>query len=585
VPAASTARERPKDVPPPTPINFPRYATTAPAAAAAPDGAADTTKNLPALLQKIVRPTEVLPSHLEALGVHVIPNVPPSELIPDLDLVPDFEAWHELSPDDVHNTNESTRRPLNTGTLSPGCQAYLDRRRELSIPNTAAFRAVRRVPPPKGQSQARLGNSFEFFRHLELFSAFWEDTSQPPAAADKAEENDAKADAAPSDGTATNDADPSEFKFWRTGSGTQMPPEYRQNIVTAFLKLVAYDYGCNVSAPRTEPRLYLNSKSSSSPSAGTPDAGRTSYFSSGCTFIFRTPRTREAARAGIVEGPLVAVSARHSTVFSADQDRDSLVDLSRELIAALITAQHRAREGRTEKRVGEGEWWTTKPRWGGGPGGPIGREVEMEAGLDETVGDKDAPPSAATPPAPRPEDGASRLNSRLAILSGGPGSSSGSGFVVKSNNKRAKKSGGTLPMYDNYRMVRPPAATWDKKTQYASIGRRRGVDYDDVFVVSALFHHVSILRVRVPDRLLAVLEGTAGAGSHGPETWGGVEVKRSRWFDLFQVDDRVEGMQLVWTMVSFLMRKDDDPVDDKDTNTTPSTATTAPARDVNMTDV
>lgn len=496
-------------------------------------------------------------SHFEALGVHVIPDATPGQLLPDPAYIPDFAAWDALSADEVHTVNESTRKRLNTGNLSPGCQTYLERRRELSIANEAAYRTVRRMQAPKGQSQARLGNAYEFYRHLELFASYWEDTSKPQAVPnlEAGENGDSKgedADAAIDGGKPAEEAEAAAFS--RTGAGHQMPPDYRQTMITVFLKLVAYDFTCNVTAPRTEPRLQITNKP---PNDAPP---RSSYFSSGCVFVFRTPTTREAARAGIVEGPIAAVSARHTVTFppaesATGKDRESTLDLAREVIAALITAQHRAREGRTEKRIGEDAWWCTKPRWGGGSGGPIGREVEMLSGADQTVGDKDAP-LPDTKPAP-PQGPYSRPSgaSGLAIHAAGGGIMASSSGPFK-GVKRQKKSG-NHPMYDNYRMVRPPAATWDRRAKYKAIGRARGADYDDVFVVSAVLHHVSIVRVRVPDRLLAVLAGDSDAGSDSGDarSWGKLEMWRSPWFDLFQVDERVQAMQLIWCMMAWTMRE------------------------------
>ena len=543
---------------------------------------------LVAMLQSIVRPIDIDMTHFQALGVQVIPNSEVADLLPDPSLIPEFAAWSKLDSDEVHATNESTRKPLNNGNLSPGCQVYLDRKRELSIANSDAFRTVRRVPPPKGKSQARLGNSFEFYRHLDLVSSFWDDTSKPRPSVTRKENSTGIANG-DSNGTSLANSEapdvPEEYKYYRASTGNQMPAEYRQNLATAFLKLVAYDYGCNVSASRMEPRLYLTNNPPPVPpvtpsTQPSPSSTRRSYFSSSCTFVFRTPTTREAARAGVVEGPLAAVSVRHTTTFPptrrapsaptsstagasssapaasdpltaapAPLDKDSAIDLARELIAALVTAQHRAREGRKEKRFGEGEWWTTKPRWGGRPGGPIGREVDMQSGLDGAVGDKDAPlPSVNdTVQTPAKDPGSRRSSSRLL-------SSSPSGFNGGSSksSKRLKKSG-NLPMYDNYRMVRPPSAAWDPKARYSAIGRTSGTDYDDIFVVSCLFHHVSVLRVRVPDRLLAVLEG-ADDDDLTARTWGKLELRRSRWFDLFKIDERVAAMELVWSMMSYLMR-------------------------------
>ncbi|KAB5518761.1 hypothetical protein GE09DRAFT_1044624 [Coniochaeta sp. 2T2.1] len=596
IPTPVASNKAPKDVPPPTPVNFPRCVTDdEDEATSTPHG------HISAVLQGIHRPTEVTLSHLRALGVHVTQDASPADVIGDAAAIPDFDAWDRLEPDEAHVANDSSKRPLNNGNSSPGCIVYLDRKRELCTPNEAAYRAVRRIQPPPGQSQARLGNSYEFYRYLEMFSAFWDDTSKPPppvpaTTVDSPKPSEDDDNSKPESGAASSTASttsnasstssdksppnqPPESITHRTGTGCQMPPDCRQNILTSFLKLVAYDFGCNVSAPRTEPRLYV-----SSPPTPPRHPARNSYFSSGCTFIFRTPTTREAARAGIVEGPLAAVSARHTTSFtpSNPSDKDSMMDLSRELIAALLTAQHRRRGGKTERRIGEGEWWASKPRWGGGPGGPIGREIEMLAAAgsstDVVMGDKDASPESELPPEdallapaaaslsrdgpyPLPAGQGSDSARTRALPSRLAGSIGGSGMETK-GAKRLKKSGNgsTLPMYDNYRMVRPPSAAWDRKTRYEAVGRRGGADCDDVFVVSSLFHHVSVVRVRVPDRLMEVLEGADDEGEG--KSWGGLEVWRSKWFDFFLAEDRIEAMRLVWGMMAFLMRKEEEEGDD-----------------------
>ncbi|KAK3348073.1 hypothetical protein B0H65DRAFT_165070 [Neurospora tetraspora] len=570
IPLATAPQGPPKDVPPPTPVNFPRfYPQVQDDQQIAPGAADETPKSVVTLLQGIVRPAQLAIAHFEALGVHVVPNSTAADLIPDPSYIPDFAAWEELSSDAAHEANESTRVPLVSGNRSPGCNTYLERKRELLFPNETGYRTVRRIQPPKGQSHARLGNCYEFFRQLDMLSNYWDDTSVVDQPAPEGEEEDKDALAS---------------KPRRTGAGNQMPPDFRQQMVQTFLKLVAYDFGCNTAPARAEPRLHITSRN--------PSSARSSYFSSGCTFMYKTPTTREEARAGIVEGPVAAVSARHSTGFppppedpnESSTDPDHVFDLGRELVAALVTAQHRAREGRTEKRIGEGAWWCTKPRWGGGPGGPIGREIEQQTSGDDTlVGDKDAPPPAAdaavaTAAAPAEKPAKVSISSRLASRASPFGplpstrlperekeSSSGPAKGVK----RLKKSG-NMAMYDNYRMVRPPALTWDKKAKYAAIGRAAGAEYDDIFVVSALYHHISIVRVRVPDQLMAVLEGRAEHEfEDGKRSWGKLEVRRSKWFDLFKPEDRVEAMKLVWCMMNWLMRavpKDEEEKEKVDQN-------------------
>ncbi|KAM0322427.1 hypothetical protein ACHAQA_009494 [Verticillium albo-atrum] len=489
-------------------------------------------------LQTVYRPGQVAPPIFEALGVHVIPDTAAADLLPDPAFLPDFAAWDALSADEARQRNDETKRPLNTGVQSPGCQTYQDRRRELSIPNDDAYRVVRRLPPLKGQQQARLGNAYEFYRCLEALTTFWSDTSKPPTPpADASDESSQDKDAA------AQPDKPEETPFSiRTAAGTSMPGDYRQNLVNAFLKLVAYDFGCNASAPRAEPRLHLIAPSvgSSSRKGSETPSRRSSYFASGCTFVFRSPRTRDAARQGLVDGPLAAVSARASTTF--DTEADHSIDFAREIVAALITAQHRAREGKTELRPGHGQWWTTERRWGGGQGGPIGREVERDA----VAGDKDVPgvdrkaAEATTALGPSSSSSSSSSSSRPGAPSGLPAS------------KRPRKQ---MSIYDNYRMVRPPSASWDIKTRYEAIGKARGAGYDDIFVVSCLFHHVSILRVRVPDRLLDVLGGASDEGQ--TRSWGELEVRRSKWHDLFIVEQRVAAMELVWGVMAWMMRAPD----------------------------
>ncbi|KXH60479.1 hypothetical protein CNYM01_08822 [Colletotrichum nymphaeae SA-01] len=521
----------PKDIPPPTPVTLPQSRPQLGAPSTTPAG---QKKPLTSVLQDVYRPGDINSAIFDALGVHLIPDAPTADLIPDSAYLPDFEGWGKLSPEEAREKNAETRVVLNNGVQSPGCQTFLDRQRELSHSNEDAFRTVRRIPAPKGQQQARLGNSYEFFRCLEAFTTYWDDPTNPYVHTEEAQE--AKDVTVDGDKTERdNPKTPERPRIFRTSTGSSMPGEYRQSLLTAFLKLVAYDFGCNVSAPRTEPRLHITSGPAPSSqtqlskrqqavaaAAATP---RTSYFASGCTFIFRTPRTREAARQGIVEGPLAAVSARASISF--DKENEEVIDLARELVAALLTAQHRAREGKTEKKFGDGAWWTTKPRWGGGSGGPIGREVERDA----IQGDKDDAASAA---------GAA---------------TSGSG---ERGQPAAKKPRKNMSIYDNYRMVRPPSASWDRKTRYEAIGKVKGVGYDDVYVISSLFHHISVLRVRVPERLLEVLEGAAeqaGGDDDVRRSWGQVEARRSPWYDFFVLEERLEAMKLVWSLMGWLMRK------------------------------
>lgn len=98
--------------------------------------------------------------------------------------------------------------------------------------------------------------------------------------------------------------------------------------------------------------------------------------------------------------------------------------------------------------------------------------------------------------------------------------------------------------------MNPPGPTWDRKAKYMAIGKVAGVGYDDVFLVSALNHHICVVRARIPENLLEVLEG-------GDKEWEAVKMWRSRWFDMYLGKDRVDAMGLIWGMMAWLMRKID----------------------------
>ncbi|CAM1503787.1 Fc.00g013780.m01.CDS01 [Cosmosporella sp. VM-42] len=497
----------PKDIPPPTPITLPRYQPFA-----KDDDPVQPSESLPSLLQHTGRSPAILGRlGISAVGLNLNLDAKPEDIIPDPSYIPNFDQWDKLSLDEAREQNHDTRNPLRNGNSSPGCQTYIERKNELSTPNEDAFRTVRRIQPPKGKQQPRLGNTYEFFRCLESFTSFWDDPTQPPQLPPSPEitspeELNSPSETKPED--AKKDDGPTVL---RTASGSSMPADYRNSLISAFIKLVAYDFGCNVSPSRVEPRLHLRSPE------GSRDPRKT-YCPSGCTFVFQSPMTREAARAGMVYGPLAAVSARGTTDFlTPDMETAQALDLAREIIAGLITAQHRAREGKTEMRFGDGQWWTKEKRWGGGPGGPIGREVEKDA----VQGDKDAKPTD--------EDG-----------------------IQRPLSKKPRKN---MSIYDNYRMIRPPASTWDRKAYYAAIGKPKGTDYDDIFVISSLFHHISILRVRVPNRLLEVLQGSRDQDLT-KRSWGKVEAWRSPWYDLFEAEQRVTALKLLWGVMAYQMRKD-----------------------------
>ena len=536
---ASDAKEengppRVREPPTETPVVFPKIIPpppTLPPPADAPP--------LRTFLRGIQRPTDIKLEHAAAFGLHLIEDSPLEDFMPDLSYLPKPE-WRQPLPEDYVQPAMGQGPLLNNGRNAPGHKAYYDRCKELSINNGTAFRMVRRLPNLPGE-EARLGNSYEFYKNLEVFSGFWKDTTlQGP-------------EPYIGDGIET----PLHQRVHvRTGTGSQTPGEFRQALLSSFVKLVTFDFTCNVSLPRVEPRLFLGpSKSADGKFPGTSPP---TSFPTNVSFVYRTPNDRLSARGGIIEGPIAALSARHTTGFETTFEQ--ALDLCREIVGILCTAQQRAREGVTEAGHDEkdgSKWWCHKPRWGGGSGGPIGKEedrgdagdggesvsVAIEKSLAEAKAQKDEDKGSGRGGAIGGRDDLDAI--RAALAAGDPLPQLTAGPTP--SRKKAGK-GQTMSMYDNYRNVRPPSSTWDKKCRYTAIGKVQGAEYDDIFLVNCVNHHVCVSRARVPKSLIDTIEGHQEKISEPLKVW------RTKWCDLFNQEERIEAYNAIWGMMNWLMR-------------------------------
>lgn len=79
-------------------------------------------------------------------------------------------------------------------------------------------------------------------------------------------------------------------------------------------------------------------------------------------------------------------------------------------------------------------------------------------------------------------------------------------------------------------------------------------------MVSSLNHHISVLKLRVhPLYLQYLTEGTLPSGPPIDVDWCSPKLHRTRWFDLFDVNDRNEAMRGIWGIMNYLMRAQDTP--------------------------
>lgn len=121
------------------------------------------------------------------------------------------------------------------------------------------------------------------------------------------------------------------------------------------------------------------------------------------------------------------------------------MDLLREVAALLLLAQERAREGKSEKKPGEGKWYTNTPRWGGGPGGEVGNATENS---DEDPAKKDEKKSG-----------------------------------TKTRNRRTSAA-------EAYKRLHPGMGTWDARVTYEAIGKDEGSEVDDVSPLAVILQRI-----------------------------------------------------------------------------------------------
>lgn len=446
----------------PTPLKFPAYNLS--------DGANESESSLHDLynvLSSIKRPQDISPERFRALNLRVEPDVPLEHIVQgeQMDSLPPL-PWE---PDQA--SEDSPRPVMNNDVPYPTAERFELLQKELLLDNDDGYREVARLPPREGRQRVRITQTRKFWVGLERMSQYW-DTSldnyyerpatpkkDPEDAADKMQtdepkKDDSKENTQPDPMDIDNQATPqasnggpspekeespmvSMYTGRRSGAGHEMPEEVREDAVRSFAEMAAWSFGCQVAAPTLPPRL----------------AVRSLLFPIRQSFgAARSPRDRQLARKGVMEGPVFVGQCRPDTTFRNEDEAPGLAigelcDLYREVGAMLLAAQERAREGTKEVKPGEGKWWTTKPRWGGAP----------NDGIEEDVINSDDQPST--------DAGNARKRSKHGHPPGG---------------SRRSGNGRKLSNSERWKLVQPGPSLWDKRTHYMQIGKSQESPFDDV---------------------------------------------------------------------------------------------------------
>ncbi len=413
--------------------------------------------------------------------------------------------------------------------------------KELEVENGVGFAVVSRqfkvdVKPP------RLSYMRKFWESLENMSRYWDcsldqyfeqstndeghtkdessDSLRPDDRENSAKRQRMESGTTPPD---TNDGPIAVYKGRRISNGAMMPDKFRAETLHAFVEGVAWPFQSTLSPPRVQPRVWV---------------GKLSLPVRQSAAVYRVPKDRTKGRLGWLEGPIFGLQTRPETDFS--KPGTLRIDHLREVGELLHLAQERHREGKTEVKPGEGQWWTTKPRWGGGVGGDaqneIGNTDALEA-IDELLD-------------------AAKNNDRTS----------------KARNSRLKSTPAML-----WEEVKCGKGHWDPKCDYEAIGKNKDSPYDEVsvlqarkmcygvctsslhhpfadtmpsvfrlclpsanffqvFLISSINCHVSLSKLTVHSAYLDYLEvGEIPNPLPQDPSWCRPKLERSQWYDLFQV--------------------------------------------------
>lgn len=591
-----TEKER-KAPPAPTQLDFPDYTSQSPGTPLT----SASSRRLFRLLCSLTRPQNITHEYLQILNLSVKSSASFGDLL-----------FSSIDPD--HN---GPTQILQSDRLDQIV-------RELRFDPWDAFREVIRLPPLFGRSRIRLSHTRRFWSGLEKMSQYW-DCSMDQHYEVLCTEEDSSSSSSSSDPDITitnndmprsnpkNSADslpPSStpektrevYTGRRLGTGSNMPPEFRDETVFALVETVAWAYKCQVRSPIIPPRLSVRNLLF---------PVRQSFF------VGRIPSEKEMGRRGVLEGPVMGICSRVETSFhdhfedgkmdekvgkEARRNRGGIVpvdrwkeilDLAREAAVMLLLAQERAREGKEEIKSGEGKWWTSTPRWGGGPGGSVEDDLFSTTIMDEQKkstllqnaslgGDSSNIEEAEIASPEQSEQSASRPKRKANSDITSPDSET-SGTQHKKGIKPNQA--------ERWKMLRPGLGIWDRKMKYMKIGGlspskpqtqpnsplpsdsqpqpqlqadpppREGhaaepgpenpdEQPDTIYLVSALNHHVALLTMQVSPAYLRWLAGDMADGEVSAE---GLELQRTRWFDLFDEKDRVEFVKGLWAVMGALM--------------------------------
>jgi len=264
-------------------------------------------------------------------------------------------------------------------------------------------------------------------------------------------------------------------------------------------------------------------------------------------------------------------------------------DFFREIGCMLILATQRAREGKSKDSYsGADKWWVAEKRFGNGPlrWGQLAIEAyededpswsPEERKLQEEKRQRQAEEKENGKNGKEPLNSANiRIDDLMA--NNAPPVSNVPGEPISGPRKKKLRSLERPPgkeeevrdgrrlmyvppfrqkWYTDWQKLKPNTPVWDDKIIYKHIGQRDTSEWDDIYMISSVNHHVALLRMRVHPDYLAWVESGKEVPQEGTDDGMRRDVayvQRSTWYDMFDVQSRRHFLIALWRVMCWLNR-------------------------------
>lgn len=375
----------------------------------------------------------------------------------------------------------------------PQNKTFAERKRELLISNSDALQALART-----RRDIKLGHFFRFYQTVELVRSYYNPNGNTYAG---------------------------------------MPERFREDLVKNLIEPLCWGYNARILPPRSPPRVQF----------------QTSRFTTRLDhFIYQTPTLPAERKAGLVEGPLLAIQTRHEDYFVyPDGPHLSIEDESpKSEVTGPLNTDTLAPVTPAVDKDGDIPMQVDPPEEAKGSEAVIGTETTAE-------------PTAAELKAAMKDEETKRK------------------AVKREEEKKIRIKKGSWPEGDLWDTLKEVGAVlcvaqerrkgWkedgigkgkvEKKIRYKAIGRENQW-WDNVFLISSVHSHLSITHVRLSAAYLRFLEtGNLPNSDHElikdpASDWCEFKMRKTKWFDLMVEQDRVEAARAVSGVLAFLERNE-----------------------------